>query len=285
MTARALDAGPEAGVEGTAASGAGALEAPGTEGGPLAREHPWAAPLAPGHCQLWWASSADAHPALHELLDARERTRLAALRNPGARDLYLAAHALARVVAAAQLGLEPAEVDLTVVCKHCGGPHGKPQPPDPLRMSLSHSGGRVVVALAHSTAVGVDIEEIGPYAPDVAQRVLAPQERVVLGALPAAERPAGFIRYWTRKEALLKSTGDGLAVAPELLRVTSPDAPPRLLSWEGPDRPLLPLRLYDLEAGPGHRAALAAVGAPLRLAHHDGSALLRLHSTERELAS
>ncbi|MCX4819029.1 4'-phosphopantetheinyl transferase superfamily protein [Streptomyces sp. NBC_01142] len=247
-------------------------------------EHPAVPALEPGQCQLWWASAADAHPALHQLLDTREATRHAALRNPASRALHLTAHALARAVAAPQLGLEPHELELTVVCKHCGGPHGKPQPPDPLRLSLSHSGGRVVVALAHSTPVGVDVEEISPYVNDVAERVLAPQERVVLAALPEAERPAGFIRYWTRKEALLKSTGDGLAVAPDLLRVTAPDAPPRLLAWDGPDRPLLPLRLYDLDAGPGHRAALAALGAPLRLAQHDGSALLRLHTTERELA-
>lgn len=240
--------------------------------------------LQPGHCQLWWASPHDAHPELSPLLDTRERTRLAELRHPAARALYLTAHALARVAVASQLGLSAPDVKLTVMCKHCGGPHGKPQPPDPLRLSLSHSGDRVLVALAHTTPVGVDVEEIAPYAPDVATRVLAPQERAVLATLPAAARPAGFIRYWTRKEALLKSTGDGLAVAPDLLKVTAPHAPPRLLSWDGPDRPLLPLRLYDLDAGPGHRAALAAVGAPLRLSVHDGSALLRTITTERELA-
>ncbi|MFI1398425.1 4'-phosphopantetheinyl transferase family protein [Streptomyces sp. NPDC020681] len=243
------------------------------------------APLAPGQCQLWWASSADAHPDLVRHLSSHNRTRLAALRNPAARALYLTAHALARTVVAAQLGLGTAELEMTVVCKHCGGPHGKPQPPEPLHLSLSHSGGLVVVAIAHSTPVGVDVEEISPYSDDVAARVLAPQERAVLAALPPPARPVGFTRYWTRKEALLKSTGDGLAVAPDLLKVTAPDAPPRLLSWDGPTRPALPLRLYDLDAGPGHRGALAAVGAPLRLSSHDGSSHLRLHTTEREPAS
>src|SRR5690606_38713271 len=73
------------------------------------------------------------------------------------------------------------------------------------------------------------------------------------------------------------------AVPPALLHVTAPDAPPRLLSWSGQDRPRLPLRLYDLDAGAGHLAALASVGAPVRPAVHDGSALLAAAVTAADL--
>src|SRR5690606_21175696 len=109
--------------------------------------------------------------------------------------------------------------------------------PGPLRLSWSHSGDRVVVAVTPGTEVGVDVERIVPHARETAERVLREPERAVLAALPEPRRPAGFVRYWTRKEALLKATGDGLAVPPALLHVTAPDAPPRLLSWSGPDRP------------------------------------------------
>ncbi|MFE2290354.1 4'-phosphopantetheinyl transferase family protein [Streptomyces sp. NPDC059452] len=229
--------------------------------------------LRRGDCQLWWASAQD-DPWLRTLLDDRERARAERLRHPAARSLYVGAHALARTVVAAHLGIPVRELELVAVCKQCGGAHGKPQPPAPLRLSLSHSGARVVVALAHSTDIGVDVEEIAPHTPEATERALAPPERASLAALPAPERSAGFIRYWTRKEALLKATGDGLTVPPALLHVTAPDAAPRLLSWSGPERPRLPLRLYDLDAGTGHRAALASVGAPVRLTHHDGAALL-----------
>ncbi|MFJ8014487.1 4'-phosphopantetheinyl transferase family protein [Streptomyces sp. NPDC096339] len=230
--------------------------------------------LRPGFCQLWWASARDAHPLLRGLLDEGERARGDLLRQPTARALHLTAHALARTVAAAHLGVPAGELELTATCKRCGGPHGKPRPPRPLGLSWSHSGDRVVVALALGTEVGVDVERIAPFAPETAERVLCGPELTVLAALPATRRPAGFVRYWTRKEALLKSTGDGLSVAPELLHVTAPDAWPRLLSWEGPERPRLPLYLYDLDAGAGHLAALASVGTPVRPTRHDGSALL-----------
>ncbi|MFJ1593066.1 4'-phosphopantetheinyl transferase family protein [Kitasatospora albolonga] len=230
--------------------------------------------LRRGDCQLWWASGRD-DPWLRTLLDDRERARADRLRHPAARSLYVGAHALARTVIAAQLGIPARGLKLTVECKHCGdGTHGKPRPPAPLRLSLSHSGARVIVALAHSTDIGVDVEEVAPHAPETVEKALAPPERASLATLPAAERTAGFIRYWTRKEALLKATGDGLAVPPALLHVTAPDTAPRLLAWSGPGRPRLPLRLYDLDAGAGHRAALASVGAPVRLTHHDGTALL-----------
>lgn len=239
--------------------------------------------LRPGACQLWWASVRDAHPALRGLLDAAGRARNDRLRQPAARALHLTAHALARTVAAAHLQVPVAELTLTSTCKGCGGPHGKPRPPGPLRLSWSHSGDRVVVAVTPGTEVGVDVERIVPHARETAERVLREPERAVLAALPEPRRPAGFVRYWTRKEALLKATGDGLAVPPALLHVTAPDAPPRLLSWSGPDRPRLPLRLYDLDAGAGHLAALASVGAPVRPAVHDGSALLAAAVTAADL--
>ncbi|MFE3515078.1 4'-phosphopantetheinyl transferase family protein [Streptomyces sp. NPDC059166] len=231
-------------------------------------------PLRPGQCQLWWASARDAHPRLRELLDEGGRARADRLRKPAARALHLTAHALARVVTAAQLQLQTSMLRMQAVCKQCGGPHGKPQPPEPLRLSWSHSGERVVVALTLRIDIGVDVERVAPYEQETADRVLAAPERAALATLPEAGRPEGFVRYWTRKEALLKSTGDGLAVSPGLLHVTAPAAAPRLLSWSGPARPSLPLHLYDLDAGPGHLAALATVGAPVRLTRHDGSSLL-----------
>ncbi|MER5718771.1 4'-phosphopantetheinyl transferase superfamily protein [Streptomyces sp. NPDC002132] len=230
--------------------------------------------LRPGVCQLWWASSRDAHPALRGLLDEDGRARARRLGQPAARALHVTAHALARTVAAAHLGLPAGELTLTATCKRCGGPHGKPRPPGPLGLSWSHSGDRVVVAVTLGTEVGVDVERIAPYAPETAERVLRGPERAVLATLPEPRRPAGFVRYWTRKEALLKATGDGLSVPPELLHVTGPDAWPLLLSWSGPEQPGFPLHLYDLDAGAGHLAALASVGAPVRPTAHDGSALL-----------
>ena len=42
-----------------------------------------------------------------------------------------------------------------------------------------------------------------------------------------------FFTYWTRKEALVKATGDGVAVPLSEVVVTPPGTPPALLGYPG----------------------------------------------------
>ena len=85
----------------------------------------------------------------------------------------------------------------------------------------------------------------------------------MLAALPASERATTFFTYWTRKEALLKATGHGLAIELGVVHVTPPGGTAALVA--GPP-PLSPerVRLRDLDAGPGYAACLALLteGAP-----------------------
>ena len=91
----------------------------------------------------------------------------------------------------------------------------------------------------------------------------------------------GFLRYWSRKEAALKATGDGLAVAPAAIRVSSPIRPPSVLRGRQPLRDAWPVRMHDLDAGAGHVAALASVRAPVAVRNYDAACLLR-HTANRE---
>ncbi|MFD7610888.1 4'-phosphopantetheinyl transferase family protein [Streptomyces sp. NPDC059828] len=231
------------------------------------------APVGPGECHVWSAEARWA-PGLLDLLDDDERERCAQFRVDGARALYLTAHVLARQVVGAQLSLDPREVVVVPVCKHCTDPgdrpHGKPTlPGTSLELSLSHSGQRVMVALTAAGPVGVDVEEITD-GRDLPLDVLSVPERAELELLAPEERPAAFIRYWARKEAVLKATGDGLMVEPSALTVTGPGAPARLLEWRERPEPHLPVRLEDLDAGAGYRAAVAVVGDDDRVdvVHH-----------------
>jgi len=224
---------------------------------------------APPRCVVWRSSlPADAHAAA-VLLDEDDRARCATYARSADRARFVGGRVLARRAVAAELGCDPREVRLDARCAVCGGAHGRPRVLGPgeglLDLSIAHASERVLVAVARGCAVGVDVERIGPFE-DLATAgagVLAAAERAVLVALPARARGAAFFGYWTRKEALLKATGQGLAIEPATVHVTPPGDPAALLA--GP-RPLVPERVHlrDLDAGAGYAACLALLcdGAP-----------------------
>lgn len=81
--------------------------------------------------------------------------------------------------------------------------HGHPD----IHFNISHCKTAVAVAV-DSVPVGVDIETVRPYKPRLAQYVLSQAE---LAQVEASEHPdVEFIKLWTRKEALLKLTGEGI---------------------------------------------------------------------------
>jgi 4'-phosphopantetheinyl transferase len=143
-----------------------------------------------------------------------------------------------------------------------------------LWVSLSHSGNRAAVAVAWDTAIGVDLEAITLRGADLPLSALSGAEREQLAGLPPADRLPAFIRYWTRKEAAVKATGDGLLVPPDRITMSPPDEPPAIRGWVDRPPPHAPIFLTDLEPGPGYRAALATLGRPLRVAVGDAAPLL-----------
>lgn len=206
---------------------------------------------------------AGVHPAndLVGLLDEPARVRAAAIRNPRLRDAHVTAQALLRVVMASRVGLLPADVVVDRTCGRCGGDHGKPRVVGTdLDLSLTHAAGMVLLAVSPGPRlqVGVDAEPRPglPAIPDteadevLAREVLGPEEQEEWRALPPEERGPALTRWWTRKEAVLKAHGLGLAVPPRSVRVSPPGEPPRLLAW---DRSLAgavlttPVALADLD--------------------------------------
>lgn len=232
--------------------------------------------LARGECHVWWAWSNRFPTGLWSLCDRAERARAARFVHARDRMQYLSAHSLARVVAGAHLGREPAGLRFVARCTSCGGPHGKPRLDEPgvdLELSLSHSGTRVVVAVARGVPVGVDVEQTSPPAQEAppVEVMLSSRERQVWEGLAPRERDPALFRYWVRKEAVLKATGHGLAVSPGLLTVSGTDEPARLLDWAGPGpSPVGAIRLHDLDPGPGFAACVALLaGVAHRVVQHE----------------
>jgi len=90
---------------------------------------------------------------------------------------------------------------------------GKPHLPDnSLFFNVAHSEHRFLAAIA-SGPVGVDIELLRPF-PDiesVAGQVFSPAELTHWTRLAPESKPDHFLALWTRKEALLKGIGLGIA--------------------------------------------------------------------------
>ena len=132
-----------------------------------------------------------------------------------------------------------------------------------LRFNLSHSGEWAIIALALSTEVGIDIEQIDSdvSVKAVAERFFSCSELEVLQEVPLEQRTVAFFSAWTRKEAYLKARGEGIV---ERLRnisvaIDSEQIPIRLTDSMDPCAALR-WRLYDLDITPGYAAALAAEG-------------------------
>lgn len=77
-----------------------------------------------------------------------------------------------------------------------------------VHFNISHSGSYAVCAVA-STPVGVDIQKIGEYKRGVAERVFNESELLYIEA--SEDKASEFTKLWTKKEAVLKMLGTGLA--------------------------------------------------------------------------
>jgi 4'-phosphopantetheinyl transferase len=217
---------------------------------------------------VWWSAPIPDRGEPPALLDDVERERWASLRRPADRAEFAAGRVLARRAVGVLLGVEPSEIALHARCPICGGAHGKPVVvgrPE-IGLSIAHAGERVGVAVADGAQVGLDIECEVPLSDPLnpGAGVLHPLELDHLAALPPTLRAPAFLRCWTRKEAVLKATGQALTTAMDALQVSAPDEPPSVLRWPGGSP--REVRLHDLDPGPGYAACVAALTAlPLQV--------------------
>ncbi|MGH8615804.1 MAG: 4'-phosphopantetheinyl transferase family protein [Gammaproteobacteria bacterium] len=153
------------------------------------------------------------------------------------------------------------------------GHAGKPaiaEPATSLRFNLSHAGAWALYAIGRDRELGVDIELREDSVPwsELAPMVFSGAEQSELKACPVEERPAVFLRGWTRKEAYIKARGAGLSLP--LKRFDVPlglEQNPVSIDTAG-DRGTTPRWwLYPIDAPAGYMAALVAEGAPVSLSY------------------
>jgi 4'-phosphopantetheinyl transferase len=82
-----------------------------------------------------------------------------------------------------------------------------------LRFNVTHSDDLALIAVSRRREVGVDVERIRPIveAARIVESYFTSRELAEFLGFAEADRAAGFMRGWTRKEAILKAKGVGLA--------------------------------------------------------------------------
>ena len=198
----------------------------------------------------------DAKPSQQDalILDAEEQRRAARFVYPVHRERFIAAHAGLRRLLAASLGALPEALQF----EPTGMQHKPRLQAATLRFNLAHSQDWAAVAIADGCEVGIDIEAVRPIEPELPQRYFSAQEQIALAQLTGAEWLEGCFRAWTRKEALLKAIGVGLALPLREFSVSlAPDAPAAMLASTLPELRVEDWSLVPLDHVPGYGGALA----------------------------
>lgn len=177
-----------------------------------------------------------------------EQERACRFRRNEDRARFVVGRLLLREIAARGLGVEADSVALDTE------PAGRPvvrDAPNPVFVSLAHSGKHVTAALARRP-VGIDVEELPrqPVESGVVERVCSPRERRALDRLTGEARHRGFIRIWTRKEAYGKALGVGIGFGLQSVTVGTRG------SWVRGVRGVW--RIIDLDLGSDCAAALVS---------------------------
>jgi 4'-phosphopantetheinyl transferase len=183
---------------------------------------------------------------------ADERARLSRFAADLHRRQYAIGRGLLRMLIGAYLRCAP-----QFICFEYG-PQGKPGiaggAADQLRFNVAHSGEVVALAFARNADVGIDVERIVPTRDwlDVARQTCTRRELDDVSQLAPAGRAQRFFSIWTRREAFVKATGQGVRALTSDLEIPSATD-----GWIA----------VPVDAGPGYAAALAVHADRINVSH------------------
>ena len=215
-----------------------------------------------GEIQVWYASLDRPVSEYLGLLSQGERNRAERFVFEQDRVRYTVLRGLLRILLGGYIGIRPELVRINY------GEHGKPLIDKyhgvKLHFSLSSSQGLGIYAFSGDSEIGIDIEQVRdiPHMGQIFGRFFSPRENEVFLALSESERQEAFFNCWTRKEAFIKATGDGLFRPLDEFDVSFvPGEPARLLEIEGGSDEALRWTMYEFkDISPGFVAALAVKG-------------------------
>jgi 4'-phosphopantetheinyl transferase len=188
------------------------------------------------------------------------------------RQRFIAGRGFMRAILARYLHQQPDSL------RFCYGPNGKPSlaADGVLPFNLSHSEDGGLLAVSRSRELGVDLEQVRPRPnlEELAQRFFAPAEVAALAEVAAAEKDLAFYNCWTRKEAFIKASGEGLARPLDQFTVSlRPGEPARLLAVHGDPQEASRWEIRSLTPWPDFVACVALRARGWALRCWDGTVL------------
>jgi 4'-phosphopantetheinyl transferase len=201
---------------------------------------------------------------LARTLSPDERERAARFYFERDRNAFTVARGALRTLIAIYTGQPPEDLVFGYQTK------GKPYltaPPSDIRFNISHSGDVALLAFTTSREVGVDVERRRPMQDllSVAKLSFSPREYTTLCGLPPHDQTDAFFSCWSRKEAFIKVTGEGVSQLADFDVSLRPGEPARLLWVKDVAPGHEPWSMHDLPAIPGYAAALAVKAHDVRI--------------------
>ena len=211
-----------------------------------------------------WAASLQVSPKALKMFAASlapdETERATRFRFPIHRDRFIAGRGLLRQLLATYLGVEPRSLDFRY------GARGKPALAGSSRgvqFNVAHSEDLLLMAITRDGVVGVDVERVRglPDFEELVSQFFSPNECSQFRKLSSEQKPAAFFNLWTRKEAWLKATGEGITHLLNQVEVSFlPSEPAWLIRLPNAYVNTSSWSLYELAPQPGFTAALALAG-------------------------
>lgn len=203
-------------------------------------------------------------------LSPDESDRAGRFRFPEHRRRFILARAGLRWLLGRYLDIAPEEVRFNYEAK------GKPVLAAPhaakLHFNLSHSEELAVYAFSCDAPVGIDVEYLRalPEAMRLADRFFSAPEARAIASLTPEKQGVAFLRAWTRKEAYLKATGEGISASLAAIEVTLLEEEAcRILRLGGDDRAAARWQLWELVPDADSLAAVAIRARASRLLGFD----------------
>ncbi len=195
-----------------------------------------------------WSAFVSEHAAVgdgQETLSKEEIDRASRFRDEEARRQFIIGRVALRQIIGSYLGLTPEKI------KFKRGSRGKlslaPPLENEINFNLSHADDLVLMAFSRQRELGIDVEKIEamPEAASIAEHFFPQAEAA---QVKAEKHPEDiFFKYWTRKEAVLKSSGRG--IDDESLRSDAP----------------FPGVIHQWQPAEGYIAALAVLGSAFEM--------------------